>query len=208
VNSIKKNYDRWSDQYDSDGNPTRDLDQKATIKTLSKYEFDSVLELGCGTGKNTEWLLKNASIIMGLDFSQGMLDEATGKINSDKVTFKRSDINQDWDVNNNSFSLITCSLTLEHIENLDHIFLQAFKKLKETGKFFICELHPYKQYAGSKARYKTENGIEVLEVYAHHITEYLNCAKNAGLNLLELTEWFDHHNVDEIPRLISFVFEK
>jgi predicted TPR repeat methyltransferase len=117
-------------------------------------------------------------------------------------------LTKDWEIENNFVDLITASLTLEHIENLDHIFLQANLKLKKNGLFFISELHPFKQYSGSKAKYETENGIKELEVYIHHISEYIDTAKNNGFKLIELKEWFDESSENEIPRLISFVFKK
>lgn len=61
--SISKAYNSWASQYDTNLNKTRDLDKKATIETLSNYHFNNVLELGCGTGKNTEWLLTKATHI-------------------------------------------------------------------------------------------------------------------------------------------------
>lgn len=206
--SIEKAYNSWANQYDTNENMIRDLDKKATIEILSKYNFKSVLELGCGTGKNTEWLIKKAEQIIGLDFSQGMLDKAAQKINDKKVKFKKADLNQDWDVQNDFADLITCSLTLEHIKNLDFIFAQASLKLKPNGKFFISELHPFKQYLGCKAQYETANGIEELEIYVHHISDYIDSAKKNEFKLVCLNEWFVNLNEDEIPRLISFLFEK
>jgi hypothetical protein len=88
------------------------------------------------------------------------------------------------------------------------INILASLKLKEDGLFFISELHPFKQYSGSKARYETENGTEELEVYIHHISEYIENAKTNGMELVELKEWFDEGVENEIPRLISFVFKK
>ena len=55
--SIEKAYNIWANQYDTNENRTRDLDKISTSQTLSRYEFENVLELGCGTGKNTNWLL-------------------------------------------------------------------------------------------------------------------------------------------------------
>ncbi len=206
--SIEKSYNSWAEQYDTNENKTRDLDRKATIETLSKYNFNNVLELGCGTGKNTEWLITKARSIIGVDFSEEMLSKAKSKINSDKVRFKQADLTRKWEIEDNFADLITCSLTLEHIKDLDFIFSQAFQKLKAGGKFFISELHPARQYIGSKAKYETENGIEELEVYVHHLSEYLNSAKSNSFKLLELNEWFDNQAENEIPRLISFVFAK
>ncbi len=206
--SIEKAYNIWASQYDSNLNLTRDLDKKCTIETLKNLDFKNVLELGCGTGKNTEWLLNKAERIIGLDFSQEMLHKAKAKIFDKRVIFKKADLTKDWEIENNFVDLITASLTLEHIKNLGHIFSQANLKLKKNGLFFISELHPFKQYSGSKASYETENGIKELEVYIHDISEYIDTAKNNGFQLIELKEWFDESSENEIPRLISFVFKK
>ncbi len=206
--SIKDAYNQWSNQYDTNVNPTRDLDKEATIQTLSKYNFDSVIELGSGTGKNTEWLITKAEKVVGLDFSIEMTNLAKAKINTSQVYFQHADLNLKWEIENESANLITSSLTLEHIQDLNHIFQQAYQKLKPNGFFFICELHPFKQYTGSKARYETTEGTKELEVYVHHISEYISEAKKSKFNLIEMNEWFDEQVENEIPRLISFVFQK
>jgi ubiquinone/menaquinone biosynthesis C-methylase UbiE len=206
--SIEESYNSWAKQYDTNKNKTRDLDIKSTIETLSKYDFKNVLELGCGTGKNTGWLLTKADRIIGLDFSQEMLDLAKEKISDNNVEFKKSDLKKDWEIENQFADLVTSSLTLEHIDDLNHIFNQANLKLTENGIFFISELHPFKQYTGSKAKYETDNGIEELEVYTHHISDYLDNAKINGFELLEIKEWFDEKSEKVLPRLISFIFRK
>ena len=206
--SIEKAYNIWANQYDTNENRTRDLDKKATIETLNKYDFKSVLELGCGTGKNTKWLLEKAKQIIGLDFSQEMLHKAQEKIVDKRVVFRRADLTENWKIDNDFADLITCSLTLEHIKNVHHIFNQANLKLKKNGLFFISELHPFKQYSGSKAKYETENEIKELEVYIHHVSEYIDDAKKNGFEFVEMKEWFDENNKNGLPRLISFVFKK
>ena len=206
--SIEKAYNSWAEQYDTNDNKTRDLDAIATKETLSRYRFKNVLELGCGTGKNTSWLLDRAERILGLDFSYEMLNVAREKITDRKVEFKIADLNKQWEVEDQFADLITSSLTLEHIDDMNRIFCQANKKLIKSGIFFICELHPFKQYVGSKAKYETENGTEELTVFTHHISEYLENAKENGFELLEIKEWFDDKAEKDIPRLISFVFKK
>jgi len=206
--SIENAYNIWANQYDTNVNRTRDLDKKCTIETLNNFDFKNVIELGCGTGKNTEWLLNKAERIIGLDFSQEMLNKAKEKIFDKRIIFKKANLTKDWEIENNFADLITSSLTLEHIENLDHIFSQANRKLKKNGLFFISELHPFKQYSGSKAKFETENGTEELEVYVHHISEYIDDAKNNDFQLIELKEWFDENSKNGIPRLISCVFKK
>ncbi|GJM36457.1 MAG: hypothetical protein DHS20C18_54580 [Saprospiraceae bacterium] len=206
--SVKKAYNHWSDIYDTNDNKTRDLDRIATRQTLENYPFQTVIELGCGTGKNTEWFVEKAQSVIGLDFSEGMLAKAREKIKSNKVEFRQADLTKAWDIPGNSADLISCNLVLEHIGDLDFIFSQAYDKLKSGGKFFICELHPFKQYAGSKAKFETDEGVKELEVYMHHVSEFTNGALNAGFQFEGLKEWFDEGVENGLPRLISFVFEK
>ncbi|HHH53101.1 MAG TPA: class I SAM-dependent methyltransferase [Bacteroidetes bacterium] len=205
--SIRAHYDHWSKIYDFNDNKTRDLDQKATIEVLNKYSFDSVIELGCGTGKNTQWLLKKANKIYGLDFSEKMLDLAKLKITSDKVKFIQCNILQDWPITEKNFDLITSSLTLEHIENLNDIFAKAYSYLRKSGLFFISELHPFKQYLGSKAKFEENNKTTELKTYIHNISDFLDSGDKAGFKLIELQEWFDEDDIN-LPRLITFVFQK
>ena len=135
-----------------------------------------------------------------------MLALARKKINSKKVTFINVDINEKWPVDNNSFDLATVNLILEHIEILDHIFNSLFMKLVRGGRCFVCELHPKKQLAGSKAQFK-ENGTDiVLDVFQHSEQGYIQSAEKAGFNLIAKEDWYD--NEKDVPRLISLLFEK
>ncbi|HEY1024796.1 MAG TPA: class I SAM-dependent methyltransferase [Sphingobacteriaceae bacterium] len=61
-------YDLWSAQYDTNENKTRDLEGKALREVLSSYSFNNVLEIGCGTGKNTQYLLEKAAHHRGGSF--------------------------------------------------------------------------------------------------------------------------------------------
>ena len=70
MKKIIDNYNAWACQYDNNINPTRDLDKTVTKESLSNIDFFKVLELGCGSGKNTEWFITKADKLVGLDFSK------------------------------------------------------------------------------------------------------------------------------------------
>ncbi len=143
-----------------------------------------------------------------MDFSEAMLNKAKLKISSEKVVFKRQDLTKPWKLLPDSFNLISCSLVLEHIEDLDDIFKKSAQVLKKNGLFYISELHPFKQYSGSKARFDNGKEVQELEVSTHHLSDYLIAAKQHGFELLELKESFDEANNNNIPRLISILFQK
>jgi ubiquinone/menaquinone biosynthesis C-methylase UbiE len=71
--SVHEAYDEWSATYDSDINLTRDLDQTVTRRTFKGIHFHSILEIGCGTGKNTRLLSRIGGSVHAVDFSRGML---------------------------------------------------------------------------------------------------------------------------------------
>ena len=74
--SVQEAYNHWSATYDTDENLTRDLDQAVTRDTLADLQCKSILEVGCGTGKNTALLAQIGDRVRALDFSGGMLKRA------------------------------------------------------------------------------------------------------------------------------------
>ena len=199
-------YNNWAKTYDTVVNKTRDLEGIVIRTVLENLAFGNILELGCGTGKNTTWLEERCEHLVAADFSEEMLVSARQKIVSPKVEFLRVDITQPW--NFEKMHLITCSLVLEHIENLDFIMEQAVATLQPNGLFYICELHPYKQLQGSRAKFLQNEKLFELEYFLHHISHYFGAATKYGLVCQDLQEWFDSDNPNETPRLISFVFKK
>jgi ubiquinone/menaquinone biosynthesis C-methylase UbiE len=189
---VQQGYNQWASSYDAIENKTRDLDKVATQKLLSAYTFSNVLEMGCGTGKNTEWLVQQAKQITAVDF----------------VNFVQADLLQPWPFGAETYDLVTCNLVLEHIQNLAPVFREAARVLQPAGKLLISELHPYKQYSGSKARFQNEAELTVLECYQHSISEFFNTAVAAGFKCLQLNEWYDEDNKQQLPRLITFLFQK
>ena len=206
--STRHLYNQWSATYDSVENKTRDLEKAAGQQVLSSIAFDTVLELGCGTGKNTEWLSQKAGYLQAVDLSEEMMAKAREKVTGRHVHFQQADITRPWEFVTKAPALVTCSLILEHIRDLHFIFQQATQVLQPGGHFYICELHPYKQYSGSKARFESAEGLQVLECFVHHASDYYDAAIKAGFSCVGLNEWFDEGDRDNPPRLISFLFRK
>ena len=205
--NVQKAYDSWSAQYDTNLNKTRDLEALALQETLTGIEFENCLEIGCCTVKNTAWLLTKAKKITAVDLSTEMLAKAKEKINSDKVNFIQADILKDWDFVNIKYDLTTFSLVLEHIENLEPVFEKVSKLISGSGHVYIGELHPFKQYTGSKARFTTEEGEQVVTCFHHHISDFTKAAKKYGFTLMHINEYFDEAGRNTIPRILSILFK-
>ncbi len=203
--NVQQSYNHWAEQYDTNDNKTRDLEAIALRKTLSNISFDSVLEIGCGTGKNTTWLLEKAKHVTAIDLSEEMLAKAKEKISSIHVEFLQADITIGWTFTNQLYDLVSFSLVLEHIQNLDHIFSEVAKKLKGGGYVYIGELHPFKQYTGTKARFNTEHGQHIVTCFNHHVSEFIHAAKRYGMMPTDIGEYFDDSDENAIPRILSIL---
>jgi len=206
--SVQQAYNSWASQYDTNLNKTRDLEAQALRATLSDIAFDHCLEIGCGTGKNTVWLITKAKQITAVDLSEAMLAKAKEKIASDKVQFIQADITAPWTFTKESYDLVSFSLVLEHIEHLDPVFSKAANVLNPGGYLYLGELHPFKQYTGSKARFDTEDGQQVVQCFNHHISDFIQAGKKAGLTLVEVEEYFDNDDRQEIPRILTILLKK
>ncbi len=201
-------YNSWADQYDTNKNNTRDLEAYALQKELATVSFDNCLEIGCGTGKNTVWLMRKAREIMAVDLSEEMLAKAKEKIRDERVHFRLADIKTPWEFADQLYGLITFSLVLEHIEDLDFIFKEAARVLQPGGHLYIGELHPFKQYLGTKARFDTAEGQQIVECFNHQVSDFTQLPKKHGLTLVDVNEYFDADNKNELPRILTILFKK
>lgn len=201
-------YDIWSEIYDTNVNKTRDLEGKAIRELLSGKTFKRCLEIGCGTGKNTEWLITKTRDLVCVDLSEAMLSKAREKVGTRGVTFIRADINRDWEFAAGGFDLVTFSLILEHIEDLNDVFVKAAATLTPGGYIYIGELHPFKQYSGSKARFDTDNGQQTVMCFNHHVSDFVKAGKENSLSLIELNEYFDDDDRSSVPRILTLLMKK
>jgi malonyl-CoA O-methyltransferase len=166
----------------------------------------AVLELGCGTGLNTEWLAASAGEVLALDFSDGMMAQARRR--APQATFVQHDISLPLPAADGSFDVVVETLVLEHLARLDALFAEIRRVLRPGGVFFLCELHPFRQLKGKQARIADPaSGRDILiEAYVHTVSEFANAAVDAGFRILRCGE----RGVadDGAPRVFSLTLQR
>jgi ubiquinone/menaquinone biosynthesis C-methylase UbiE len=206
--NIQDEYNRWSATYDQDRNLTRDLDQSITRQALAGLRSQFILEIGCGTGKNTVFLAEIGARILALDFSPGMLARARNKALAGNVTFAVADLTRPWPIQGQSADLIACNLVLEHIRDLDFVFAQASRILAPGGRFFVSELHPFWQYLGVQANFQGRQGTVQIPAFVHHLSDFTGAAERQEFALVHLKEYWHPEDQGKPPRLVSMMFER
>ncbi|KAI9020348.1 S-adenosyl-L-methionine-dependent methyltransferase [Hyaloraphidium curvatum] len=166
MTEVRNAYASWSRVYDTNVNHTRDS-EALVLKTMVPRTFPDdtrprVLELGCGTGKNTTWLSAISESVVSVDFSEEMMAMAKQKVAASgrtNVTFHIADLTvpDDWSsFNGHTYDLVVFSLVLEHIRELEPVIRRAAECLAPGGLLYIGEIHPARQYSGSQARFAVD----------------------------------------------------
>lgn len=131
-NEKKRGFDSW--QQDD----LRHLDRQICLNILEQYNFNNILDVGCGKGAFTQFLKKQNNLVMGLDISSEALLRA--KVRYPDIEFIQTDVlNPSWyNVCGGGYDLIVCMEILSYIENWP-ILLSRFSILGEYSliKLFI-----------------------------------------------------------------------
>ena len=116
--------------------------KKKMNKEYLKLDIDNIkyLDIGCGDGTKTTLFANIFKINSNNIFGTDIHTWGPYKKNKD-FSFKFKYILKDGklDYKNDSFDLITCFLTLHHVENLDFILDEIYRILKHNGIFIIIE---------------------------------------------------------------------
>lgn len=122
-------------------NKNSSLQWQWAINSLENYKFlgtEKVLDVGCGDGKITALITKQASCVTGIDISRSMIDFALThypKKNYPNLTFMQKDIEQiDF---NNQFDLVISFCTLHWLRDQTKALDNIYKALVSSGKVLI-----------------------------------------------------------------------
>lgn len=205
--SVSEGYDQWAPSYDTVPNATRDAAAARVLAWSDRFQGRKVLELGCGTGRNTSLIARNAASVTGLDFSQGMLARARRRPGCRGVRFQHHDLTAGLPFAAAQYEVVLESLVLEHFEDLGGIFREVQRVLDVGGHFLGSELHPHRQLIGKQARFQIPGSADevLIEAHQHTVSEFVNSALSAGFEVAQLDEDNDPSGA---PRLFSFCFLK
>ena len=129
--------------------------RKKVIKMVVNTNPESILDIATGTGDLAIQFAEKtqASKIIGLDLSEGMLSVAQKKVKNKSYEKKLSFVKGDSEAlpfEDNSFDVITVSFGVRNFENLEKGLSEILRVLKKGGLFVILETSvptkfPFKQ---------------------------------------------------------------
>jgi ubiquinone/menaquinone biosynthesis C-methylase UbiE len=190
LSTVRVGYDRWAKVYDHDANPLQALEEPVVWRAIGDSYGKKVLDLGCGTGRHSLRLAAAGAMVVGVDFSEGMLEEARRKPGAERIQFVRHDLHEPLPFGNGEFDLVVSGLVLEHLRELEPFFTELKRVLKTNGHAVISAMHPAMFLRGSQARFTDPSSGELVQPgsIAHSISEFVMGATRARLRITNIEE--------------------
>jgi ubiquinone/menaquinone biosynthesis C-methylase UbiE len=136
---IKQRYNRVARVYDLLEAPMEFIAQSSLReKVFSKVE-GKVLEVGIGTGKNIEYYPPGTEVV-GIDFSEKMLEKARKKLNKAKTKVKLLEMDvQDMDFEDNTFDTVVTTCVFCSVPDPIKGLKEIKRVCKADGKIIMLE---------------------------------------------------------------------
>jgi len=134
-----------------------DLWLDSWIGLLEKQCVDGkILELGCDTGRDTNYLVNRGFHVVALDISEEALAKA--RIIAPSATYLRHDLRDRFPFDSEEFSAVLASLSLHYFDwNKTNQIVQDIKRCLKVEGLLICRLNSVKD------KYHGAMGFEEIE---------------------------------------------
>ncbi|OGZ70771.1 MAG: hypothetical protein A3F47_00030 [Candidatus Staskawiczbacteria bacterium RIFCSPHIGHO2_12_FULL_38_11] len=182
--SLKETYNKIAESWHQD-HQSDDWWVEGTntfISFLKKGEL--VLDVGCGAGTKSKYLLKNGLQVIGIDFSEKMIEIARKEIPQGK--FFVMDIN-DVDKLRENFDGIFMQAVLLHVpkKEVESVLKKAVVKLKVGGYLYIAVKEKISGGVDEEIKKDDDYGYEYERFFSYFsLDEFKNYFKNVGLEMV------------------------
>jgi ubiquinone/menaquinone biosynthesis C-methylase UbiE len=117
-------------------------ERPATISLLPDVRGKNVLDVGCGAGALTTWLVEQGAQVTGFDLSTKLLAIAQRRL-GERANLRQADLAQPLDfVPTASQDVVVASLVLHYLVDWDAPLRELHRVLKEDGVFVFSTHHP------------------------------------------------------------------
>jgi ubiquinone/menaquinone biosynthesis C-methylase UbiE len=121
-----------------------EMNGPAFLSLVGNVEGKRVLDLACGEGYNTRILARKGARVVGVDFSERMIEMAKQIENKEKlgIDYRVSDASDLTGTPSDHFDLITCSMALMDIEDYEAAIHEVARVMKKGGRLIFSITHP------------------------------------------------------------------
>jgi ubiquinone/menaquinone biosynthesis C-methylase UbiE len=178
VLDLEAAYGAWAKTYDAP-NALVMLEEPVLRDVLSMVSPSLALDVGCGSGRVARLLRSLGHRVVGVDPSLEMLERAQSK--DIGVPLIRAEV-EALPIRSAAVDLVTCALTLTHLEHIDDAMAELARILRPGGTLVLSDIHPVAVATGGQAFFTKEDGSRGLTVnHVHWPSDYIRAFRAFGL---------------------------
>jgi ubiquinone/menaquinone biosynthesis C-methylase UbiE len=140
-----RQYDAMASEYSSDNEQNAwnaCYERPATIALVGDVAGRRVLEVGCGAGPLTTWLVDHGADVTAMDVSPAMLRRAERRV-GDRATFLLGDVAEPLTfAADGEFDLVVASLVLHYVRDWEPVLRELRRVLASDGAVVFSTHHP------------------------------------------------------------------
>ncbi len=178
--SAAEGYRLWAASYDRFPNPLLALERRVLWGILGSLTGKRVVDVGCGTGRWTQELLRQGADVIGADLSPEMLCEAARKPRLRGRLLRASAMA--LPIASKTADLTICSFVISYLANAVPAFVEMRRIAKPGGAIVVSDLHPVAVAAGWTRSFHHESVAYEVEHHSRSIDELRRLAADAGLH--------------------------
>ncbi len=229
--------ENWMTLTDSDSQDEGDFNRRFVIdpdlmKLMGDVDGLVILDAGCGTGYLSRKLARLGATVTGVDFTAPFIDYCRNRESENPLgcTFIQASLDDLLFINDCTFDLVVSNVVMVDVVNIQPVFREICRVLKDDGRFIWSNTHPVFGRAGSfdvrlpgdsarpeerylklVDRYFDSGGIQYdwdgssLWQIDRTLEEYSKALKQAGLVISEIIEPRPSpKHIQEHPRYFAF----
>lgn len=131
-------YRRWAEEYDAPGNGLIDIEQPIVRGILDDIPVGIALDVACGTGRHTEYLVELGHRVIAIDGSPEMLEQARIKV--PQAEFREADLHH-LPLPDDHVDVVVCALALTHVADLPAALGELTRVLRPGGHLVISDAY-------------------------------------------------------------------
>jgi ubiquinone/menaquinone biosynthesis C-methylase UbiE len=134
---------RWYDALvgDHGSGYQKDIIMPGATKLMKLKKGNRVLDLACGQGVFSRYLLAKGMQVDGLDTSEELLKLARSR-SKPGIRFHIADAGEKGTFEKSQFDAVACLLALQNMEKIENVFKNVARWLKPDGRFVMVVTHP------------------------------------------------------------------